>query len=194
MGIDDKLREGDLFNRWADDFANTLQTFISKSPLNSDGAKTGGTGFASHVNGTLRKEGTILGGTRVVYGTLPASFCGANFGTNGTGSGTYHFSPVSGWIYSIHSLNFNVVDPAGDSGTLGSMTLQNVRVDGVNLGTLGAIDNCKVIHGEDIALHGSLSFEYIIKLSGTSSLGTEGTWAINTEVTGYKFRSMDDVT
>lgn len=185
MGLDDKVKEGDLFNRWEDDNVHTLQAYVSKSPLLNDGARTAGTRLICAFNGTW--SGTFAGTF-----LLPADFpSGAdNIGTFGTKAGTLTFSPASGWAYVLHALSFTAVDPAADAGTLGTCTITGLRIEGQELGTTGAVSNFTTLFGEDLTLYGSLTMGYVVKLSGTA-LGTEGTWSVNANVSGWKFRTVD---
>ncbi len=184
MGLEDNLSEQQLLNRWNDDTTNTMQAYVAKKPLLNDGANTAGTKYISAFGGTW--SGTFAGTF-----LLPADMVGmGNIGTFGTKAGTFEFTPASGWIYVLHGLSFSAVDPAADSGTLGTITLTGLRIDGANLGTLGPIANCTTLYGEDITLANKLEVGWRVNLSGTA-LGTEGTWNVNVNFSGYKFPSVD---
>jgi hypothetical protein len=173
MGLQDRESEQSLLNRWEDDKTHTQQSYISKSPLLNDGSVTSGTGYMTAAKGTF---------------TVPAGW--GNIGTFGTKAGTFTFTPQTGWAYVLHNLSFNAVNPAANAGTLGTLSITGLRIDGENLGTTGAVSNFTTLFGEDLTMAQSLQIGYIVNLSGTA-LGTEGTWAVNANVSGWKFETVD---
>mgnify|MGYP001597903876 CR=1 FL=1 len=120
----------------------------------------------------LLKDGANTGGTSQII-----------TGTSGTLHGTYSYTPVSGWADVLHTLSFN----ANQQGTFGTLVLNGIKLNDVNLGTLGAISNFVTLYGEDLTLYDSLKFEYQVN-TGT---GIVGTYSIDCEISGWRFRTTD---
>lgn len=165
MGRKDTTPAQSLFNMWGDDDILTLQTMIAKFPLLLDGANTGGTKI--HYSGTGPVPGTIAG-TYTLHGT-------------------YSFPARGEWAYALRTLNNNLTQ----DGTKGTLILNDIKLNGeVSLGTLGGI-TFKPLYGENLTLFGSLNFEYQINMAGTGAAYV-GTFKIDSEVTGWKFRVLND--
>lgn len=104
-------------------------------------------------------------------------------GTGGTLHGTYEITPQANWIYVLGTLTRNAVQ----SGTFGTLQFNQIAINGVPLGTVGNIA-FKSLYDDNLTLWGTLAFKYQVNC-GT---GVIGTFKVDYEVSGWKFRTKLD--
>ena len=147
-----------LFNRGEDGFTHTIQNYMTKLPY-----------YMTKL--PLLKDGANTGGTTTIY-----------TGTAGTKLGTLLLAIVEGWGYNLHALNFN----ANQNGTFGTNEIPSIKMNGINLGTLGPASNFATLFGEDLTLYGTQ--EIVSKVNcGT---GVDGTYTTIVSCPGGNLKSL----
>jgi len=102
-------------------------------------------------------------------------------GTSGTKLGTVYFNIATNWAYKIKTLSNNLIQ----SGTFGTVALNNVLIDDYLVGT-NSSTNFTTVFGEDLTVASRIGFV----LNVNCGTGVIGTFGIDCEVTGLKFKTV----